>query len=145
MASIGVVTCLPDGTYKGQLKTFTICADIEIVSNLSKSAEGQPDYRVRIAVIEIGAGWDKVGEMSGKSYVSLSLAAPEFGPRKLDANLGRAAGQDIQYPYLWVRQRDAGGMERRKSWSACPAHQGSAARDSSPQSPADHQPATGGA
>ena len=32
--------------------------------------------------------------MSGKSYVSLSLAAPEFGPRKLYANLGRAAGQD---------------------------------------------------
>ena len=27
-------------------------------------------------------------------YISLSLAAPEFGPRKLYANLGRAAGQD---------------------------------------------------
>jgi uncharacterized protein (DUF736 family) len=26
--------------------------------------------------------------------VSLSLAAPEFGPRRLYANLGRAAGQD---------------------------------------------------
>ena len=26
--------------------------------------------------------------------MSLSLAAPEFGPRKLYANLGRAAGQD---------------------------------------------------
>ena len=34
------------------------------------------------------------GETSGKEYVSLSLAAPEFGPRKLYANLGRAAGQD---------------------------------------------------
>lgn len=29
----------------------------------------------------------------GKDYVSLSLVAPEFGPRKLYANLGRAAGQ----------------------------------------------------
>jgi uncharacterized protein (DUF736 family) len=28
--------------------------------------------------------------------VSLSLAAPEFGPRKLYANLGRAAGQDVR-------------------------------------------------
>jgi uncharacterized protein (DUF736 family) len=32
--------------------------------------------------------------MSGKDYVSLSLAAPEFGPRRLYANLGRSAGQD---------------------------------------------------
>jgi len=94
MASIGVVTRLPDGTYKGQLRTLTIRADIEIVHNQTKSTEGQPDYRVRTGGIEVGAGWDKVGEMSGKSYVSLSLAAPEFGPRKLYANLGRAAGQD---------------------------------------------------
>lgn len=32
--------------------------------------------------------------LRGKDYVSLSLAAPEFGPRRLYANLGRAAGQD---------------------------------------------------
>ncbi len=45
--------------------------------------------------VEIGAGWVRKGETSGKDYVSLSLAAPEFGPRKLSANLGRAAGQDV--------------------------------------------------
>ncbi|MDB6083468.1 MAG: hypothetical protein JWN43_1349 [Gammaproteobacteria bacterium] len=94
MASIGLVTRLPDGSFKGQLKTLSIRADIEIVPNPSKAADGQPDYRVRTAGIEIGAGWDRVGEASGKSYVSLSLAAPEFGPRRLYANLGRAAGQD---------------------------------------------------
>jgi len=35
--------------------------------------------------------------------VSLSLAAPEFGPRRLYANLGRAAGQDDPdvYALLW--------------------------------------------
>ena len=94
MASIGVVTRLPDGSFKGQLKTLSIRADIEIVPNQSKAADGQPDYRVRTAGIEIGAGWDRVGKASGKTYVSLSLAAPEFGPRRLYANLGRAAGQD---------------------------------------------------
>ncbi len=36
---------------------------------------------------EIGAGWMRKGETSGKEYVSLRLAAPEFGPRKLYANL----------------------------------------------------------
>jgi uncharacterized protein (DUF736 family) len=94
MASIGVVTRQKDGSFKGQLKTLSIRADIEIVPNRSKATEEQPDYRVRTAGIEVGAGWDRVGEMSGKSYVSLSLAAPEFGPRRLYANLGRAAGQD---------------------------------------------------
>ena len=44
--------------------------------------------------VEVGAGWVRRGEISGKDYVSLSLAAPEFGPRRLYANLGRAAGQD---------------------------------------------------
>ena len=29
-----------------------------------------------------------------KEYVSLSIAAPEFGPKKLYANLGKAAGSD---------------------------------------------------
>ena len=52
---------------------------------------------------EIGAGWVRTGETSGKEYVSLSLAAPEFGPRKLYANLGRAAGQDDEdvFAVIW--------------------------------------------
>jgi uncharacterized protein (DUF736 family) len=33
--------------------------------------------------VEIGAGWIRRGETSGNDYVSLSLAAPEFGPREL--------------------------------------------------------------
>jgi uncharacterized protein (DUF736 family) len=94
MTAIGHVTRHQDGSFKGQIKTLSVRADIEIVPNRSKAAELQPDYRVRTGGIEIGAGWDRVGESSGKPYVSLSLAAPEFGPRKLYANLGRAAGQD---------------------------------------------------
>ena len=51
----------------------------------------------------VGAGWLRIGESSGKEYVSLSIAAPEFGPRKLYANLGRAAGQDDDdtYAVIW--------------------------------------------
>ena len=94
MTAIGFVTRQTDGSFKGQLKTLSIRADIEIVPNRSKNAEGHPDFRVRTGGIEVGAGWERVGEQSGKPYVSLSLAAPEFGPRKLYANLGRAAGQD---------------------------------------------------
>lgn len=94
MAAIGYVTRQENGGFKGQLKTLSIRADVDIVPNQRKSAENQPDYRVLSQGAEIGAGWHRTGEASGKDYVSLSLATPEFGPRKLYANLGRAVGQD---------------------------------------------------
>lgn len=94
MPAIGYVTKLPTGGYKGQLKTLSIRADIDLVPNTAKTADNQPDFRVLTKGYEIGAGWVRKGETSGKDYVSLSLAAPEFGPRKLYANLGRAAGQE---------------------------------------------------
>jgi uncharacterized protein (DUF736 family) len=94
MTAIGYVTKRENGGYKGQLKTVSIRADIDIVPNRDKSAEQQPDFRVFTQGVEIGAGWIRRGESSGKDYVSLSFAAPEFGPKKLYANLGRAAGQD---------------------------------------------------
>ncbi|MBY0508517.1 MAG: DUF736 domain-containing protein [Rhodospirillaceae bacterium] len=94
MPAIGHVTKQDKGGFKGQLKTLSIRADIEIIPNTAKAHENQPDYRVYTKGTEIGAGWTRKSESSGNPYVSLSLAAPEFGPRKLYANLGRAAGQD---------------------------------------------------
>lgn len=94
MPAIGYVTKLSTGGFKGQIKTLSIRADIDIIPNTAKGRDTQPDFRVMTGGVEIGAGWRRVGETSGKSYISLSLAAPEFGPRKLYANLGRAAGQD---------------------------------------------------
>ncbi|MFT4053931.1 MAG: DUF736 family protein [Novosphingobium sp.] len=93
MAAIGYVT--RDGrSFKGQLRTLSIRAEIEISPNPRKSAESHPDYRVISSGVEVGAGWLRRSETSGNDYVSLSLAAPEFGPRRIYANLGRAAGQD---------------------------------------------------
>jgi uncharacterized protein (DUF736 family) len=101
MPAIGYVT-KANGGYKGQLKTLSIRAEIDIVPNAAKSADNHPDFRVLTKGYEIGAGWLRTGEASGKEYVSLSLAAPEFGPRKLYANLGRAAGQDDNtYAVIW--------------------------------------------
>ena len=94
MTAIGYVSKQDDGRYTGSIRTISISAQVEILPNVNKSADAQPDYRVMTQGIEIGAGWTKKGETSGKEYVSLALAAPEFGPKKLYANLGRAAGQD---------------------------------------------------
>ena len=103
MAAIGFVNGTREEGFSGQLKTLSIRANIEIRPNRSKAGEAQPDFRVFSDGVEIGAGWVRTGEMSGKDYVSLSLAAPEFGPRRLYANLGRAAGQDDgdTYAVIW--------------------------------------------
>ncbi|HET6606194.1 MAG TPA: DUF736 family protein [Rhodopila sp.] len=102
MPAIGYVTKQSNGGFKGQLKTLSIRADIDIVPNTAKTTDNQPDFRVLTKGYEIGAGWVRTGETSGKEYVSLSLAAPEFGPRRLYANLGRASGQDDDGPYALI-------------------------------------------
>lgn len=93
MAAIGYVKRDGNG-FKGELRTLSIRAEVLIVPNGRKSGDTQPDYRVISSGVEVGAGWVRRSETSGNDYVSLSLAAPEFGPRRLYANLGRAAGQD---------------------------------------------------
>jgi len=94
MPAIGHVTKQKDGNFKGQLKTLSVSAPIAILLNPSKSGDTQPDYRVYSQAVEVGAGWIRKGKTSGEDYISLSLADPTFGPKKLYANLGRAAGQD---------------------------------------------------
>lgn len=102
MPAIGYVTKTTDGAYKGQLKTLSISADISIVVNRGKASDAQPDYRILSDGVEIGAGWNRRSETSGRDYVSLSLAAPEFGPRRLYANLGQAAGgPDDRFALIW--------------------------------------------
>lgn len=103
MPAIGYVTKQQNGGYNGQIRTLSIFAEIEIVPNTAKSTDNQPDFRVMTQGVEVGAGWVRTGEQSGKEYVSLSLAAPEFGPRKLYANLGRAVGHEDEdiYAVIW--------------------------------------------
>ena len=106
MATIGSVTRREDGRYEGELKTLSVRADITILPVGDKASPSLPDYRVVSQGIEIGAGWIRTGQMSGKEYVSLSISAPELGSNTLYANLGRAAGQidpDV-YALIWNPQ-----------------------------------------
>ncbi|WP_282611233.1 DUF736 domain-containing protein [Pelagibius sp. Alg239-R121] len=93
MPAIGYVSRNDKG-FKGNLKTLSIKAPIEFIVNTSKTNDKQPDYIVLVDGVEVGAAWNRVSKHSGNDYVSLQLSAPEFGPRKLYANLGQAAGQD---------------------------------------------------
>lgn len=103
MPAIGYVAKADDGSLKGQLKTLSIRAEITIMPSKTKTSAAQPDYKVFSGDVEIGAGWIRRSEASGNEYISLSLAAPEFGPRRLYANLGRAAGTDNndRYAIIW--------------------------------------------
>ena len=103
MPAIGYVAKSDNGSFKGQLKTLSIRAEITVAANASKTNEIQPDYRVYSGDVEIGAGWNRRSETTGRDYVSLSLAAPEFGPRRLYANLARPAGDDREdrFVLLW--------------------------------------------
>ena len=106
MATIGSVTKRSDGRYEGELRTLSTRAEIVILPVTDKVSQSQPDFRVLSQGIEIGAGWLRTGQTSGKEYVALSIAAPEFGARTLYANLGRAAGQtdDNVYALIWNPQ-----------------------------------------
>lgn len=103
MAAIGLVSGTIEKGFVGQLTTLSIHIPIEIRPNQSKNGDRQPDYRFWSDGVECGAGWLRFSTTSGKAYVSLTFGAPEFGPQRIFANLGRAAGQDNPdvYALLW--------------------------------------------
>lgn len=93
--AIGYVTRSDNKGYEGTLAMMSLKKRISILPNPTKENDAQPDFRVYTEDrVEIGGGWNRTGKTSGKPYVSLTLSAPEFGPHKIYANLGRAAGQD---------------------------------------------------
>ena len=83
MPAIGFVTKNEDGSYRGSIRTLSVKAPLELLPNRKKTKDNHPDYRVYSEGVEVGAAWIRTGQQSGEEYVSLSLAAPEFGPRKL--------------------------------------------------------------
>ena len=93
--AIGYVTKLDAGGYNGTLTMMNMRNQINIIPNEDKKKESQPDFRIYSDnQTDIGGAWIRKSKSKGKEYVSLSIAAPQYGPRKIYANLGRAAGQD---------------------------------------------------
>ncbi len=95
--ALGYVKKQENGNFEGTLSGLVLDQKfrISIIPNGDKATPEQPDYRVYTeGRNEIGGGWRKVGKSSGNEYVSLTLAAPAFGPSRVFANLGKAAGQD---------------------------------------------------
>ena len=104
--TIGTFTAKDDRSYAGSLRTLTINQRVTIVPN-GKTKNSQPDYRVFAGAFEVGAAWVRNSERTGEEYLSVTIAAPEFGPRKLYANLVSvdAPGEsDHTHILLWNAQ-----------------------------------------
>jgi len=110
MVAIGFVRKQTDGSYKGELKTLTICSSIEIRPNPDKTNDRQPDFRIYASNdVEIGTARRRMGQSSQASYIALTLSIPEFGPKQLSANLGPAAGQNDPglFAIIWNPETDS--------------------------------------
>ncbi|QDC37226.1 DUF736 domain-containing protein [Sphingobium fuliginis] len=93
MSALGYVSRDGEG-YKGEIELFGQRRPIQLIPNRRKAAPEHPDFQVNSDRLELGGAWVRTGEMSGKEYVRMAIARPEFGPHTIYANLGRAAGQD---------------------------------------------------
>tara|TARA_R110000796_G_scaffold252617_1_gene388717 strand:+ start:2610 stop:3167 length:558 start_codon:yes stop_codon:yes gene_type:complete len=89
--------------FEGSLAMMNLSATIRIETNVDKTEEGQPDYRIYAGETstEIGGGWMRKAKASGRDYVSLTLADPQIGPRRIFANLAPVKGRKGRHVILW--------------------------------------------
>ena len=102
MPAIGFLIRKDDESFEGELITLTVRSDLKVQPVSTKSRPTQADYVVYAQGMEIGEGWRKINQGSGREYVSLSLAAPEFGAKPITANLGAVNGKDnSHFAVIW--------------------------------------------
>lgn len=99
---LGYVTETKAG-FEGTLAMMNLSAPISIRKNADKKVPAQPDYRIFAGEIEteIGGGWIVKAKSSGKEYISLTLADPQIGPRRIYANLAPVQGKKERFVLLW--------------------------------------------
>jgi uncharacterized protein (DUF736 family) len=100
--ALGYVTETKTG-FEGALAMMNLSSPIRIEKNAEKAAEGQPDYRIFAGetATEIGGGWVRKAKGSGRDYITITLADPQIGPRKIFANLAPVKGKKGRHVILW--------------------------------------------
>ena len=100
--ALGYVSETKSG-FEGTLAMMNLSAAIRIEKNAEKTEEGHPDYRIYAGETstEIGGGWMRKSKASGRDYVSLTLADPQIGPRRIFANLAPVKGKKGRHVILW--------------------------------------------
>tara|TARA_R110002051_G_C8761387_1_gene501733 strand:- start:6530 stop:6850 length:321 start_codon:yes stop_codon:yes gene_type:complete len=89
--------------FVGSLTMINLTAPIQFEKNGSKELDLHPDYRIYAGETssEIGGGWIRKAKASGRDYVSITLADPQIGPRRIYANLAPVKGKKGKHVILW--------------------------------------------
>jgi len=89
--------------FEGTLAMMNLSASIRIERNAQKSSEDQPDYTIFAgeSSAEIGGAWLRKARTSGREYLSITMADPQIGPRKVYANLAPVKGNEGRHVILW--------------------------------------------
>lgn len=100
--ALGYVSETKNG-FEGSLAMMNLAATIRLDKNTDKELDGQPDYRIFAGETstEIGGGWVRKAKSSGREYVSITLADPQIGPRRIYANLAPVKGKEGRHVILW--------------------------------------------
>ena len=100
--ALGYVTETKAG-FEGTLAMMNLSAAIRIEKNAAKTNESEPDYRIFAGETstEIGGAWMRKAKQSGREYLSITLADPQIGPRKIFANLAPVKGKKGRHVILW--------------------------------------------
>lgn len=99
---LGYVSETGDG-YAGTLAMMNLTASIRIEANVEKADDKQPDFRIFAGekAVEIGGGWLRKAKSSGREYLSITLADPQIGPRRIYANLAPVRDREGRHVILW--------------------------------------------
>jgi uncharacterized protein (DUF736 family) len=100
---VGYVIKQTDRRYTAQLRVISVKAESDTLSDMRNSADSQPDFCIATKPMRSAQFGLAKSETSNKEYVSLSIAAPEFGPKKPFANLHSAAGSDEESVFTAIR------------------------------------------
>ena len=89
--------------FTGALTLMSLNAPIRIVKNADKTEKRHPDYRVLAGQngSDIGAGWVRKAKSSGRDYISLTLADPLIGPRRVYCTIAPVKGEEGRHVILW--------------------------------------------
>lgn len=100
--ALGYVTETANG-FEGALAMMNLSAPVRFEKNAEKSGDGQPDYVILAGetATEIGGGWVRKAKASGRDYVSITIADPQIGPRRIYANLAPVKGKKGRHVILW--------------------------------------------
>ena len=101
--SLGIITPTDDGNFEGFL-SMGVRDNVRVLKNMARTPKSkEPDYRIIGDKLgECGAGWNKIGQTSGKPFISITLEHPNISDRKVYASTGLVKGsKDKSLAMIW--------------------------------------------